>query len=428
MEYFCFRIVLLTPLLALCSSVTYGAAEEPVGEQGARFSRNSAPEMGESEVMDVTEEWSGFVSFDPRLFFRDPLYPGQDKQNFSIAFRPEYFRDWSGGEQQFSFIGFLRYDVNDDKRTHADIRELYWRGETDRLALKSGVDVVFWGVTESRHLVDIINQTDLVENIDREDKLGQPMFNLDYMTDWGIWQLYLLPYFRERTFPGQNGRLRTNPPVDTDNPIYESDKKEKHVDLALRWSHYIGDWDIGVAHFSGTSRDPLFIPGESGGKPSLRPVYVQIDQSSVDIQVTKGAWLWKLEAIYNQNKVDDFFAYVGGFEYTWFGMAGTQTDLGWLLEHNYDERGAFTNTILQNDVFFGLRLSGSDVAGSALLAGVTLDADHGSTIVNIEASRRLGSSWTLLLEMRLFSNIDEKDPLYQIRNDDYVEIQLARYF
>ena len=38
-----------------------------------------------------------------------------------------------------------------------------------------GAAKVFWGTAESRHLVDIINQTDAVEDIDEEDKLGQPM-------------------------------------------------------------------------------------------------------------------------------------------------------------------------------------------------------------------------------------------------------------
>ncbi len=113
------------------------------------------------------------------------------------------------------FIPFYRYDANDAKRTRGDIRELYWQMDYRELSFKAGIDVVFWGVAESQHLVDIINQTDLVEDIDGEEKLGQPMVNLDYMTDLGTWQFYLLPYFRERTFPGEQGRLRTDPPVRT---------------------------------------------------------------------------------------------------------------------------------------------------------------------------------------------------------------------
>ena len=83
----------------------------------------------------------------------------------------------------------------DDQRTHADLREAYWAWQDDEYELIVGVDKVFWGVAESRHLVDIINQTDLVEDLDEEDKLGQPMVNVSVQRDWGRLGFYLLPYF-----------------------------------------------------------------------------------------------------------------------------------------------------------------------------------------------------------------------------------------
>jgi hypothetical protein len=373
--------------------------------------------------------WSGSLSLQARLFPQDPLQDEQDEQNLSIALEPEYFRDWDNGRQRFALRAFGRYDANDDERTHADLREFYWRMERDRLLFKAGVDVVFWGVAESRHLVDIINQTDRVENIDREDKLGQPMLNLDYMSDSaGTWQAWVLPWFRERTFPGEDGRLRTQPPVDTDDPIWDSSDEEEHIDYALRWSHYIGDWDIGLAHFTGTSREPLLMPAGPPGDEVLRPLYLQIDQSSVDVQATLGAWLWKLEAIYNENKAEDYFATVGGLEYTHFGIGGSAADLGWLLEYHYDERGESPFEVFQNDIYTGLRLTGNDVAGTRLLAGITVDLDNGTTFGNIEGVRRLGESWTITLEARGFFNVDNEDPLYDFRDDDYIELQLDRFF
>lgn len=210
-------------------------------------------------------KWSGYVSLDARLFPKSPEFPDQKDQDFSLAFAPEYYIDWAEGDQEFGFRPFFRNDTADDQRTHADIRELYWRTRHERWVGKIGVDVVFWGVTESQHLVDIINQTDLVENIDGESKLGQPMVNLDYLSDWGNWQLYLLPYFRERTFPGKHGRLRSEPAVDTRNPQYESGAEEKHIDGAVRWSHNIGDWDIGLAHFSGPAENRICSLSSSTG-------------------------------------------------------------------------------------------------------------------------------------------------------------------
>jgi hypothetical protein len=406
-----FSSLILVPLLAY-------------GQFVAAATDDAATPVTES----ASSEWTGYASLDARLFFHSPAHPGQDDQNLSAAFQPEYYRSWDDGAQTFVFTPFLRLDANDDERSHADMRELYWRLETGPFVFKAGVDIVFWGVAESQHLVDIINQTDMVENIDGEDKLGQPMLNLAYLNDWGTWQAYLLPYFRERTFPGMDGRLRAEPPVDTDDAVYESGDEQQHLDFAIRWSHYFGDWDLGIAHFSGTSREPLPIPADSGPGSGLRPLYLQIDQTSLDVQVTKGAWLWKLEAIYNQNNIEDYYAYVGGFEFTQFGIAGSAVDLGWLLEYNYDERGDGATTVLQDDIFFGLRYTDNDIQGTAILAGVTVDTDTASTFVNVEASRRMSEDWVLGLEMRLFTQVDEEDPLHQLRDDDYLGIQLTRYF
>ncbi|MEZ5567672.1 MAG: AMIN domain-containing protein [Halioglobus sp.] len=415
------------------------AASAPAAEQapGPQRSERQPPNITPDDATRVPNpvsegapgEWSGSLSLQSRLFFQDPAYPRQDKQNASIAFEPEYFVDWQDGRQRFAFRPFMRYDANDDERTHADLRELYWRKEHDKLVFKAGVDVVFWGVTESQHLVDILNQTDLVENIDEEDRLGQPMLNLDYLSDgWGSWQFWVLPYFRERSFPGERGRLRTQPFVDSGDPLWESGDEERHVDYALRWSHYLGDWDIGLAHFTGTGRTPWFVPGGTPAEPTLRPLYLQIDQTSLDVQATKGAWLWKLEAIYNSNSIEDYFASVGGFEYTWFGAGGAAADLGWLLEYHYDERGENPQVALQNDLFAGLRLTGNDIAGSRLLAGFTVDLDNGSTFGNVEAVRRIGESWTITLEARTFFNTERQDPLHFLRRDDYLEVQLDRFF
>jgi hypothetical protein len=377
---------------------------------------------------EYSGEWSAFVSFDARLFFQSPEFPEQKDQNVSLAFKPEYYVDWANGEQQFGFSPFFRYDAQDDQRTHADIRELYWQLERERLTTRIGVDVVFWGVTESQHLVDIINQTDLVENIDGEEKLGQPMVNLDYLSDWGNWEAYVLPYFRERTFPGEHGRLRTEPAVSTSNPLYESGSEEKHVDFALRWSQNIGDWDLGLAHFTGTGREPYLQADTSSGRLKLVPYYLQIDQTSLDAQATKGAWLWKLEAIYNQNDLNDYYAYVGGFEHTTFGVAGSPMDLGLLLEYHDDERGDEATNGLASDIYLGLRLSANDIASSMVLAGIIYDTDTQSVFGNIEASRRLNEDWSMDLELRFTTNSDEDENLYFIESDDYLGIALRRYF
>ncbi len=183
---------------------------------------------------------------------------------------------------------------------------------------------MFWGVTESRHLVDVINQTDLVEDIDQEDKLGQPMINFNLQRDFGRFELYLLPWFRERTFPGPNGRFRAPLPVDDGRPNYESSAEQSHLDFAFRYSHYIGNVDIGAYVFEGTSREPRFSIAPEGDR--LLPVYDQMTQVGVDLQYTRDAWLWKFEAIGRDTRSDSFLAAVGGFEYTFYGVRDSAAD------------------------------------------------------------------------------------------------------
>jgi hypothetical protein len=374
-------------------------------------------------------EWSGFVEMQGRYFPQQAIDSDQSDQLLSIALQPEYYQRWDGGRQSLLFIPFMRWDSEDDERTHGDIRELIWTYAGDAWEVKAGIGKVFWGVTEALHLVDVINQTDLIENPDGEQKLGQPMFKLSLERDWGIIDLYALPGFRERTYPGEAGRLRSHPPVDTNRVEYQSDREDRHIDLAIRWSHYIGDWDIGLAHFDGTSRDPLLSPGlNNSGEFILIPVYEQMRQTSLDLQATKGNWLWKLEAIHRSSDSDSYHAATGGVEYTLVGITESDMDLGLLGEYLYDNRGDEATIPFENDIFIGLRLTANDVDGSELLAGVIKDVDDDGLMFNLEASRRIGNDWKASAQIRLWSDIPQEDPFIAFHRDDYMEITITRFF
>ena len=192
----------------------------------------------------------GSSQIDLRVFPGSRSYEGQDKSVLSpsAVLAPELIYETDSGEDRFTFSPFYRFDAHDPERTHWDIREAIWLRQGDDWDLQAGFDKVFWGVTESVHLVDIINQTDQVEDLDGEDKLGQPMINYNIEGDSGALGLFVLPGFRERTFPGSKARLRGSFPIDTDNATYDSSAKEFHVDFAARWSQVFGNMDIGISH------------------------------------------------------------------------------------------------------------------------------------------------------------------------------------
>lgn len=375
-----------------------------------------------------SHELSGYLQAEGRMFFNDPLFPQQKRDNASVAIQPEYYHEWKNGAS-FSATLFARLDSADPRRTHYDLRELNYIWSSDSWEMLIGLGKVFWGVTEFVHLVDIINQTDEVEDIDLEDKLGQPMINLSWFPQWGTVDLFFLPYFRERTFPGPKGRLRSAPAVDTGNPVYQSADKARHIDLALRYSHTAGDWDFGIYNFNGTGREPALLPGlNESGNPVLIPFYRQINQTGLDLQAVKGNWLWKLEALYQTGRGEDFFAAVGGFEYAFVNIGQTGIDLGVIAEFVWDQRGDLASTPFENDAIFGLRLALNDAASSELLAGVSQDLDSSGRFASIEASRRVGDNWLLSLVSRGFFGIPRNDLYFSVRDDDYLQLVLSYYF
>ncbi len=366
---------------------------------------------------------------------QSPADPAQHGSQGSLSLQPEWSWVSEDAADTLIFTPFLRLDQADDRRTHGDVRELLWIHAADSWELRTGIGKVFWGVAESNHLVDIINQTDLIENPDTEDKLGQPMVNLALIREWGTLDIFVLPGFRDRTFPGTSGRLRTLPRVDTSSSTYESAAEETHVDLAVRYAHILGNLEYGLHHFHGTSREPEFRlqpNGAATGPLVLAPHYAIIDQSGLDALYAWGNLSLKLEAFYRSGQQEDFAAAVGGFEYTSIGplmeAAALPWDLGLLAEYHTDGRGQNMPGPFNHDLFIGTRLSANDAADTRILAGLVCDLSGEGNFLNIEASRRLAERWTLETELRVFWGTGETDPLRFVERDDYFQLSLNRYF
>ncbi|HEY7410018.1 MAG TPA: hypothetical protein VII13_04715, partial [Vicinamibacteria bacterium] len=284
----------------------------------------------------------------------------------------------------------------------------------------------FWGVTESQHLVDIVNQTDLVENPDGEDKLGQPMAHLTLTRRWGTLDLFVLPLARARTFPGAQGRLRPGPLVDDRASVFEGGRWRPSA--AVRWSKTFGALDLGLSHFHGTSREPRLSWAPSGDGGRLVPYYDLIHQAGLDAQWTAGRWLWKLEAIRRTGQGTPHVAATAGFEYALANAFGLGFDLGLIAEYLYDDRGRLATTPWQDDVFAGVRVAANDAHGTELLAGVIVDPGSRASAWSLEASRRIGGHWRLGVEARAFRARRADDPLAELRRDDYFQTELSYRF
>lgn len=352
--------------------------------------------------------------------------PPTSSEKFALSLTPQFKQQIDSKGIYLTFEPFFRWDQKDDERTHADIGEFKLLKVYDQWEIEAGASKVFWGVAESNHLVDIINQTDYLEGIDGEDKLGQPLLRLSRIFEQTTLDAYILTGFRERAFLGPQSRFALPFTVDTDAAVFESDKGNDHVDYALRYSGYAGSADYGLSWFKGTARDPQFLPGNVPGV--VVPYYEQIERIGVDVQYTVEAWLWKFEAVRQNADLTAHSAVVGGLEYTLFNMQDGMYDLGLLTEYNYDSRDDAQTIVLQNDVFIAARFGFTDAASSAILAGTFIDMDDDSRIFRVEASRRIFDDTTISLEAQAFSHIAPGNVSYMFRDNDFIRLDVAWYF
>jgi hypothetical protein len=378
-------------------------------------------------------EYTGKVGIEGRYFVEKGQYTDQlEHTQSSIVIEPELYWSSNDGSSSVTFKPFYRIDSEDDERTHGDIRELSYIYASDSWEIRAGIRKEFWGVTEFQHLVDVVNQTDSVEDFDGEDKLGQLMLNFSSVHDWGIVDLFVLPGFRERTFSGKNGRLRGPIVVNTDNVQYESSEAEKHVDLAIRWSHSLGDFDIGTYWFRGTNREPLLTIAQENREPVIHQYYIQMDQLGLDVQATLGDFLWKFETIYRDTNNDDYWATQAGFEYTYVGAFSSNTDVGLLIEHAWDSRGEGSVTEItssfQNDLYIGTRIAFNDMQSSEILMGIGTDLDHSATSFIFEMTRRFSDNIKASADIRIIQSSEPLEQLYAVKEDDHLQVSVDWYF
>ncbi len=415
---FSFLRGILAPLLLLVSGNSYC------------FADNS-----ETPYLPKFQEIRGYAVMDSRLFPEEGVFPGQSRHQVSAAVESEYYIEWPD-YTSLTITPFVRVDAADSRRTHADLREFLLRIVPGNWMISSGLGKVFWGVTESKHLVDVINQTDVIEGPAGEDKFGQPMVNLSVTNDWGFVDIFIMPYFRERIFTSRTGRLRGSLLVDAGQTRFDSGAERWHPDFAVRYSNSFGNWDAGVSHFYGTNREPTLskLGFSTDGTLVLIPEYELINQSSVDLQHTSGAWLWKLESLFRQGQKNElgteqnFYSFVGGFEYNFFGVFDTNADVGLLAEYMRDSRLNKSTDALQHDMFFGFRLALNDEPDTQALAGLIQDLHESTRQFFVEASRRIGDNIRASLELQIFSSIERGDILSDLREDDFLGVEFAYYY
>jgi hypothetical protein len=217
----------------------------------------------------------------------------------------------------------------------------------------------------------------------------------------------------------------------------------------VRWVQSFGELELGLSHFSGTSRDPRFnlqLVTDAAGVPVdavLIPVYDIIDQTGIDAQYFIGDWVWKLEVISRSGQGDRFSQFTFGFEKSFVGVFGGRSDLGVITEYLYDDRRAQSLSIGDNDVAIGFRYSLNNASDTTALVVSLWDVETHEFLTTLEARSRLGSNWKIIVEASVFSNgktvqqdfggflqalFDPESELAFFQGEDFLKIELIRYF
>ena len=365
------------------------------------------------------------VGVETRYFKNPPKWARQSTDNLQTSvegfFEVFYPLDSS---HSITINPFFRKDGVDENRDLLDIREGYWLFESDPIEVLVGFNTVFWGVTESINLVDVINQID-TGDFSGDQKLGQPMINLQFLPEYGTFSFYLLPYFRERSFSGNKGRFRGLTKIEKDDSEFESTEALHNLDVALRYSHYFADVDFGLSYFKGTSREPLIFPNKAAG---LFPYYGQINQIGLDFQYTYVDLLFKTEVIVRDGFSETYAAAISGFEYTFYQTFDSDSDFSILIEYQHDGRSKNEPQILSDqDIFVGYRITLNDMSDSSFQGGTVYDTSRYNSITFLEYETRIYENFSFQVSVTEFSEAQTSDPSYIFDSDDFIQIKLTSY-
>lgn len=350
----------------------------------------------------------------------------QQTDNFeldpSVFFELDYADQYTGVSA--SILPVLTLGADNSAVPQFDMRELYLAKEFEHFQLKVGMNTLFWGVAESRHLVDIVNQQVVVRNLDGEQKLGELIFQYDYFIDNGTLSLLYLPYFRPQDYSKPDDRLSL--PLEVIEENYVGQSKQDRETFVLRYSGVWDDWDLGGYFFHGLDRKPAY---ELAEKKGFIANYSQLDQVALDVQYTASRWLGKGEAVYRDHALGGTsWAYVIGGEYYFYGIVAGDKDLSLLAElHRDTDSTARSNQIYRNASFLGARLAWNDIDDTSFLAGALVDNNGDSWAIKAEYETRLSSQLSLDVEARLFLEQAEDHLFYLYRDDDFIEVRLTYY-
>ena len=366
-----------------------------------------------------------------------------------------YVEDEDG--TSFTFTPFYRYDAGDSERTHADVRDAYvlMYGDLgdDEWELRLGVDRVFWGVVESRPLVDIVNQTDLVEHPDEKTKLGQPMAHVTWSGEWGALEFFGLTWHRPRTFPGRTAACVPGNSSTTREPPTRPRRKNGTSISPAASAAALGRSTSASACSTAPAASPpccrrrqcrpsapnwswhrttrksasmVWTPRSprASGCSSWRPYTVPARKTAGPIQDSVS---WScIRHSDTRRRTTRPSSRASNTRSIRCGES--EADLSLIAEWAHDERGERATNAFESDILLAARLGLNDEEGTEFILSILESLEYSSRVLSAEFKRRLTDSWSLHVEGLAYAEIEEEDVMYSVRRGSFIAASLAYSF
>ncbi len=360
-----------------------------------------------------------------------PLFPDQSQARLQPSFAIELeLRESLGKDITAAFSLFGKIHPDAERELSGDVREAWLGYYGEYSEWRAGMLMERWGVLEAENIVDVLNPRDAVEDFQGDVKLGIPGLQATYLGEEAQFDAWLLPYARPRHLAEGKDRFRT-----LSLPLREAafEGGRFHPSFAARASTVQGNLEAAVSHFYGHSRTPWFkLESDTFGRAKgLQPIYDLINQTNLELLWVQGHSLWKLEALHNFGLEDDFFGLGVGVEREVPRLWNTRVSLTLYAEGYYDDRDDSSKlpiTPFQQDLFIGARLALNDVNSTEFQVRVTHDLEYDSTLLDLRASRRLSSLWTMEAVIYGFLNVEDDPALGTFQNDHRIHFKLTRGF
>ena len=358
-----------------------------------------------------------------RLDFYPDRTSGTASEGRSAELKIDAFHDF--GESRIVGEFIARGDQKDSGRRITEARQAYVRTPLAGFDFFLGNRQEFWGKTESKNVVDVINQSDASANEGKSAKLGAPSISAERYLDIGDLQLWYISGFREKTFNDSDAHPSGGLPLNSAD--YARNNAKTADDYAARLSSFAGNWDLAGSVFYGTARNPILTVADDGS--ALNPYYALQKSIGLEAQYTGDVTLLKWESLHGTQSSlygnHDFSAAVAGIEYTFYGPFDSIWDIGLIGEIQHDDR---PQAAANQFGVAGIRMIFNDIADSNMLFLASTDRKADQSFISFEASRRINNYSSVKLNSQFYNARSSTASFSTLSDDDAVTLTLNMFF